>query len=249
MIQATDGALYGTTYYGGANQVGGVFKLNTDGTGFVLLHSFSTPASGGVVDGAYPAADLLEGNDGALYGTTSSGGTNSPPRGSVFKLNKDGTGYTLLLGFSGPGLVEGLDGALYGSTEGIIYKMNHDGTGFAVVRQLSGTGGGSPSAQLVQRNSVFYGESFGGGDLDQGVVFRLFPPQTPDMIAATFKDGTAQVMFTGMSGYNYSLSRSMDLSVWTVLGTNVMPSEGFYTNIDNTPGAGAGFYRAAWVPR
>jgi len=32
-VQASDGALYGTTYYGGSAGYGTVFKLNLDGSG------------------------------------------------------------------------------------------------------------------------------------------------------------------------------------------------------------------------
>src|SRR5579859_5595410 len=50
LIQGTDGGLYGTTYQGGAGGSGTVFKVNTDGTNFTLLHSFSGS------DGARPRA-------------------------------------------------------------------------------------------------------------------------------------------------------------------------------------------------
>ncbi|MDE2485213.1 MAG: hypothetical protein KGL32_08240, partial [candidate division NC10 bacterium] len=80
LLQGTDGALYGTTYNGGASSSGTVFKLNTDGSGFTLLHSFA----GGSTDGNSPQDDLLQGTDGALYGTTTFGGGVS--NGTVFKL-------------------------------------------------------------------------------------------------------------------------------------------------------------------
>ena len=58
--------LYGTTLGGGTNGFGTVFAINTDGTCFTLLHSFS------FLDGAGPQAGLiLTGN--TLYGTTSDG--------------------------------------------------------------------------------------------------------------------------------------------------------------------------------
>jgi uncharacterized repeat protein (TIGR03803 family) len=39
LVQATDGDFYGTTEGGGANQVGTVFKISTDGT-LTTLYSF-----------------------------------------------------------------------------------------------------------------------------------------------------------------------------------------------------------------
>src|SRR5205814_9304267 len=71
--------------------------------------------------GANPATRLVEGPDGALYGTTLHGGDNKV--GMIFKLSKDGSGYTEVHGFSIPpapyephGLIAARDGALYGST-------------------------------------------------------------------------------------------------------------------------------------
>src|ERR1043166_7739257 len=97
LIQGSDGALYGTTSGGGSNYSGTVFKLNTDGSGHVTLHSFTFG------DGR-PRARLVEGGDGVLYGTTPEGGSNH--FGSVFKLNKDGGGYIILHSFN----YNGVDG-------------------------------------------------------------------------------------------------------------------------------------------
>ena len=117
VIEASDGSLYGTTYFGGANGGGVVFKLNTDGTGYVEIHSFG---SGGT--GYYPRAGLIEGSDGALYGTTYLGGTYGD--GIVFRLNRDGTGFRVLHdfdlfgdwangGYPYGGLIEAFDGGSF----------------------------------------------------------------------------------------------------------------------------------------
>src|SRR4051794_31869987 len=83
IVQGSDGALYGTSFFGGTNNLGTVFKLNKDGTGFALLHSF-TGIDG---DGARPQASLTEGTDGLLYGTTGAGGMSDA--GTVYKLDKN----------------------------------------------------------------------------------------------------------------------------------------------------------------
>ena len=76
------GNLYGTTYYGGVNNVGTAFMLTRQGDGSYsesVIWNF-----GGSGDGAHPAASLVSlGN--ALYGTTVSGGANG--RGTVFQLS------------------------------------------------------------------------------------------------------------------------------------------------------------------
>ena len=93
--------LYGTAGGGGSSRSGTVFKVNTDGTGFATLHSF-TAVSGPPLysnsDGAYPrGALILSGN--TLYGTASRGGNSEA--GTVFAVNIDGTGFATLHYFTG----------------------------------------------------------------------------------------------------------------------------------------------------
>src|SRR6266853_372342 len=69
IIQGKDGALYGTLHNGGVTNGGAVFRINTDGSDYRLLHTFGRFAG----DGQIPTAGLAQGLDGALYGTTSGG--------------------------------------------------------------------------------------------------------------------------------------------------------------------------------
>src|SRR5438876_1102958 len=90
--------LYGTTPFGGSSGNGAVFALNTDGTGFTTLYSFTAFNDYYNSDGAYPNGGLiLSGN--ALYGTAPSGGSSG--RGTVFAVTTDGTGFTTLHKFAG----------------------------------------------------------------------------------------------------------------------------------------------------
>jgi uncharacterized repeat protein (TIGR03803 family) len=101
--------LYGTAADGGGWDAGTVFAVNTDGSGFWILHSFT-----GGSDGANPwAGMILSGN--TLYGTTYSGGSSG--KGTVFAVNTDGTGFTNLHHFTG-----GIDGA--GPIGGLILSGN-----------------------------------------------------------------------------------------------------------------------------
>jgi uncharacterized repeat protein (TIGR03803 family) len=97
-------------------------------------------------------------------------------------------------------------------------------------------------------DGTLYGTTSEGGDLNFGTVFKLWPPETPDMIGVTIADGAAQVSFAGVTGYQYQVLRSTDLSHWSALRTITMPSSGIYTNSDNTSPTLTVFYRAAWVP-
>jgi uncharacterized repeat protein (TIGR03803 family) len=128
VIEDAAGNLYGTTYLGGANNVGTVFKVDSTGHETVL-YSFC-PAGGACADGAYPEAGLIEDTESNLYGTTYEGGVNGAhrafPGGTVFKL--DTTGHETVLysfcsaanctdGFgSTAGLIEDAAGNLYGTT-------------------------------------------------------------------------------------------------------------------------------------
>lgn len=119
LLEASDGLLYGTTYSGGTtNNAGAVYRINKDGSGFELIRAFI----GVLGDARHPRGSLVEAADGAIYGTSERGGAND--QGALFKLNKDGSGYTVLASFdesSGKyprgGLVLGPAGVLYGCTD------------------------------------------------------------------------------------------------------------------------------------
>src|SRR5262249_98848 len=75
--------LCGTAGYGGRGEVGTVFAVNTDGTGFTVLHSFAPLSNGTNNDGAYPYGDLiLSGN--TLYGPALRGGSGG--NGTIFSV-------------------------------------------------------------------------------------------------------------------------------------------------------------------
>ena len=92
--------LYGTTFGGGSSGNGTVFAVNTNGMGFRMLHTFSayyTNTYYNNSDGAWPYDTLvLSGN--TLYGTASGGGGFE---GTVFAVNTDGTGFTVVHNFTG----------------------------------------------------------------------------------------------------------------------------------------------------
>lgn len=111
--------LYGMTSAGGANNEGAVFAMNTDGTGFQVLHSFAPNEAN------QPRGDLtLSGT--TLYGMTLRSGPAANGPGAVFQINTDGTGYAILHTFTGTppdgsaplGSLVVLNSKLYGMTYG-----------------------------------------------------------------------------------------------------------------------------------
>ena len=85
------GALSGATHDGGAHGAGTVYRdRERSGSSFSSLHHFQrTDASAG------PSGDVIQGADGALYGTTPEGGAWSYSRGTVFRLLTDGSTLSL----------------------------------------------------------------------------------------------------------------------------------------------------------
>jgi uncharacterized repeat protein (TIGR03803 family) len=71
-LVVTNSLIYGAAELGGVSNRGALFQMATDGTGFTILHSFSTNAN----DGAFPFwGPILIGS--TLYGATVNGGSNN----------------------------------------------------------------------------------------------------------------------------------------------------------------------------
>src|ERR1700761_270193 len=66
---AAQAKIYGTTTLGGANGVGVLYSMNTDGTNYQVLHSFQS-----ATDGGQPTGKVTPGPNGKLYGATPGGG-------------------------------------------------------------------------------------------------------------------------------------------------------------------------------
>jgi uncharacterized repeat protein (TIGR03803 family) len=147
--------LYGTAPQGGSSGDGTVFAINTDGTGFRLLHTFTGLAGHTNSDGAIPRAGLVLSGD-TLYGAAQYGGPFG--NGVIFAVKTDGTGFTNLHNFSflRPPAVTNSDGtypygtlvlsgntlygtALFGgdSDNGTVFAVNTDGTGFKTLHSFT----------------------------------------------------------------------------------------------------------------
>jgi uncharacterized repeat protein (TIGR03803 family) len=245
--------LYGTALDGGTSGFGTVFKINTDGTHFVVLHDFTQPTNGVSFfnnDGVYPFARLIiSGN--TLFGTAAGGGTFGC--GTVFKINADGTGFMTLHSFAGfegegvgpSGLVASGD-TLYGTTfeggtsdRGTLFSLGTGGTGFMTLHTFAGypIDGAFPKSALIVSSNTLYGTTAYGGASGGGTVF------------AVNIDGTG---FTNLYSFSSAIGRpgtnsdGVDLEAGLLLSGNTLygtasggGSEGGGTVFSlNTDGAG-----------
>jgi uncharacterized repeat protein (TIGR03803 family) len=147
-----DGFLYGTTPVpGGTNGSGTIFKINTDGTRFTNLYTFTatvgnTGSSGrGTNSDGAGSGGLLPLSENAFYGAAGSGGANG--NGTVFRINMDGTGFTNLYSLSA------------GNTNLSGVYTNSDGAG--------------PSVSLILSGDTLYGTAVAGGANGNGAVFKI----------------------------------------------------------------------------
>lgn len=128
ILQATDGNLYGSTGFGGANGTGTIYKLTLGGQ-YTLLYTFPAGLN-------YNPTALIEGSDGNLYGATWA--RNGQGIYQIFRVTTSGQ-YTQLVAMTN-GVTEGMcfcwltlgsDGVIYGAAQnggysgaGVIFALN-----------------------------------------------------------------------------------------------------------------------------
>jgi uncharacterized repeat protein (TIGR03803 family) len=183
-----------------------------------VLYSFKATGT----DGNVPEASLIFNSNGALFGTTSSGGVGAGNNGTVFKLKPPAAGQTLwtekvLHNFTGPPgdgmiplaglLVDNTSGVLYGTTQlggtagcGTVFQLTPpvlpatEWTETVLHNFMNGSDGCRPQASLIFDSvGALYGTTAGGGT--NGTVFKLAPPVPP----ATKWTETVLYFFTGGS--------------------------------------------------
>lgn len=180
-LAAAGDVLYGTTWSGGTLDYGTIFKLNRHGTAFGVLKRFDW------MSGSSPEGDLtVSGN--TLYGTCSGGG-NPANGGVVYRMNTNGSDYTVLmigdfqmttpLRVPRAGVVllgTNLYCTAYGtfslqSPPGCVFKVGTNGGPVQTFYSFP-QGGGRPMAKLATSGDRLYGTTR-GGSFSEGDVFTL----------------------------------------------------------------------------
>ncbi len=232
LVEGPDGALYGTTLFGGASGRGTIFKLQKDGTGHELLHHFT---------GAGPKAPLYLAADGVFYGTT----LNESEGGEfAYKITPAGTGFTILHTFGGldgtniyAGVIEGPDGALYGTAQfggagggGTAYRLARDGSEFSVIRSFTSDdlNGTILTAGLVRGGSALYGVTARAGEHGCGTIFRIAPPTSEEIMLSIDSVNRAEITLAAPLGPRYRIEGADLLypsTAWVTV-TNLTPTIG-----------------------
>jgi uncharacterized repeat protein (TIGR03803 family) len=193
LVQGIDGSLYGAAAHGGDFSVlppdGGGTIFRTDLAGNVTtLHVFNG------VDGAVPTG-VVQGRDGAFYGTTAYGGepaisSLTPGNGTIFRISPAGAVTTLFVfpggerGFRPGPLIQGSDGALYGTAvggqtlyallPGIVYRFDPATREYRILHTFVISDGRDPTGKLFEAgDGFFYGTTNEGGPSNAGVVYKV----------------------------------------------------------------------------
>lgn len=223
-IKGFDGRMYGNFHWGGKNNLGQIVRLNADGTAFTILYDYETAT------GSSPFGNLIQADDGYLYGMTRLGGNNSG--GTIFRINTDGTDFSAIHHFSSfggtsplGGLMEASDGNLYGMTAnggffgfGTIFRINKDGGKYTVLMHLNDSGilrtGNAPRGDLTQGPDGFlYGTLLQGGVNNQGTLFKIATDGSAFMKLLDFNGGVTgaapgATLLQGSDGKIYGMTQA-----------------------------------------
>jgi uncharacterized repeat protein (TIGR03803 family) len=249
LIVGTDGDLYGTCIYGGTGGNGSIFKISLNETpvSVTTLASFGTEANG-MPDDGYQPLSLVEGNDGNIYFTNSSG---------VYKLDSADvvsdvytfpiTPVTSLTinGYYPTSIMQASDGNFYltlavspgappdyvpsssiGSQPGAIVQISPAGD-FQLIHSFAADGseGDTPSGPLVEDSTgALYGMTAASYNqynvTSGGVAFKVTPADGKLTILHSFTGGADGMV--DREGFIPALILGSDLNLYgtTVAGGN-----------------------------
>lgn len=164
LVVGKNGELYGTTFAGGAHDLGIVFELIPPHPGKKdwsekILHAFT-----GGKDGANPIATLVVDTNGILYGTAMTGGViDDSFNGCPYAPRGNPLGSASSLGC----------GTVFKLTPPAVASVKWT---FKVIYKFTGGEDGSEpfGSVLLGNNGVIFGTTSGSGDgLEKGTVFQI----------------------------------------------------------------------------
>lgn len=254
--------LYGASESGGGdnneNAIGAIFKINTDGSGYQVIHFFGSVPS----DGSSPGAGLaVVGSN--LYGTTPTGGASG--NGTVFEISPDGSSYNILYNFnssivgnpySPETVLTPVGSTLFGTTfnggaenYGAIYQLDINGSNFQVDHNFGSISGDGlyPESPLTVVGTTLYGSTINGGAgggpggiYNPGAIFKINVDGSGYETVYSFKNGTLYKDADGPGG-NLTLVGS------TLYGTSSYGGiNDYYGTIFSLPVTGAGVGASAF---
>lgn len=229
--------LYGVTF-SASTFASTIFDINTDGTNFNTIYSFSGGINGYAVvtnaSGADPNRNLtISGN--TVFGTTWLGGIYA--NGVVFRVNTDGTGFRTLYNFTDSDDVmyplQGLilsNGVLYGTVGssagsvwggpgyGSVFSINSDGTSLRTLHTFNAVDGGLPVGLIVSGTTLYGMTAQSYSISDVGTIFSITLP--PSLSLTTSGQNLVVSWPTNSTGFTIQSTTTLASPVWT---TNLPP--------------------------
>ncbi len=196
LIQASNGKLYGLTWFGGTKGYGAAFCYNPKTGKDSVIISFNGP------NGAYPAGSLFQATNGLLYGMTDSGGVSN--NGVFFSYNIATGKDSIIVNFNDTtnganptgNLIQAKNGWLYGMTawggdstikDGTIFTYNPVSGKDSLFHDFQYNDGVSPEGTLVQAsNGLLYGMTYEGTSSNDGALFVIDPITGKDSVIFGF---------------------------------------------------------------
>ena len=201
--------LYGMTQYGSYYKKGSLFHYTPSTNAFITDHNFQIKAKGRT-----PKCEIITGNNGKFYGTTTDGGDYNA--GVLFEWDSITSGYKDIYNFTG---MDGKDARggmvlynnkLYGTTNlggannsGVIYEYDITANAYTKKIDLDSATGRNPTGSMIVLNNIFYGFTSSGGAHNKGVLFQWDP---------TTNIYTKKFDFTGSNGRSPLYNNLIEIS-------------------------------------
>jgi uncharacterized repeat protein (TIGR03803 family) len=186
LCQAGNGKYYGVTVGGGKYSYGTLFEYDLSSGIFITKFDFSNNG-----EGYNPLGNLIQAENGKLYGMTKSGGANN--FGVLYEWDPVTDQYTKKLDFNGTengsnpvsSLVLHGNGKLYGMTssggtdnKGVLFEWDPSDDSLTKKIDFKGESNGADphGGTLIQSdNGRLYGMTTEGGSYNAGVIFEFDP--------------------------------------------------------------------------